>query len=126
MLDKIAQLPGFSGFKPADKAAIDAAEAELSLRFAEDYRAVLEAYGTIEVDGRELTGVIDSPRLSVVAVTAKMREIYSALPADAYVIEDTCIDGIIVCQDATGTVYQLVPCGEPKRIAGSLLEYLQL
>ena len=119
-------LPGFIANRPADEARVAKAEATLGVKFAADYRRALIDYGLIMANGHELTGICNSPRLSVVAVTAKMREIYSALPANAYVIEDACIDGIIVCQDSTGAIYQLVPCGEPERIAGSLLEYLQL
>lgn len=101
-----------------------AAEQALGVTFAPDYREVLSAYGTIEVDGRELTGLIESKRLNVVAVTLAMRPLYPAMPDGSYVVEDTYIDGIIVCQDSSGTVYELAPNDAPQKIAASLFGYL--
>ena len=124
MTDKIAALPGFSAFQPASEEQIAAAEQALGTKFAPDYREVLGVYGTIEVDGRELTGLIESKRLNVVDVTLTMRPLYPAMPVGCYVVEDTYIDGIIICQDSTGAVYELVPNADPKKIAASLLGYL--
>ena len=71
-----------------------------------------------------MTGLIDSRRLNVVRVTKDMRSIYKALGLYSYVIEDTYVDGVIICQDSSGSVFQLDLSGGFKKIASSLVEYL--
>ena len=41
-----------------------------------------------------------------------------------YVIENTCVDGIIIWQDTKGDIYQTQPNMEPKKIADSMAEYV--
>lgn len=123
-IEGLAGLPGFSGFAPASEAAVAEAELALGLRFSSDFRSVLLEYGCIETDGHELTGLIDSKRLDVVRVTKDMRSIYKALGPYSYVIEDTYVDGVIVCQDSSGSIFQLDLSGSLKKIASSLVEYL--
>lgn len=53
-----------------------------------------------------------------------MRSIYKALGLYSYVIEDTYVDGVIICQDSSGSVFQLDLSGGFKKIASSLVEYL--
>lgn len=123
-IEGLAGLPGFSGFAPASEAAVAKAELALGLRFSPDFRSVLLEYGCIEADGHELTGLIDSKRLNVVRVTKDMRAIYKALGPYCYVIEDVYVDGVIICQDSCGLVFQLDLSGGFKKIASSLVEYL--
>lgn len=123
-IEQLAGLPGFSGFAPASEAAVAEAELALGLRFSSDFRSVLLEYGCIETDGHELTGLIDSKRLNVVRVTKDMRAIYKALGPYCYVIEDVYVDGVIICQDSYGLVFQLDLSGGLKKIASSLVEYL--
>ena len=42
-----------------------------------------------------------------------------------YVIENTCVDGIIIWQDTIGSIYQTQPNLKPKKIADSLAEYVE-
>ena len=42
-----------------------------------------------------------------------------------YVIENTCIDGIIIWQDANGIIYKSRPNLEPEKIADSLVDYIK-
>lgn len=123
-IERLAGLPGFSGFAPASEAAVAEAESALGLRFSPDFRSALLEYGCIETDNHELTGLIDSKRLNVVRVTKDMRSIYKALGLCSYVIEDTYVDGVIICQDSSGSVFQLDLSGSFKKIASSLVEYL--
>lgn len=122
--EELVELPDFSGFKPASETAIFEAELALGLRFAPDYRNALLEYGCIETYGHELTGIIDSKRLNVVNATENMRSIHQEFKPDCYVIEDTYIDGIIICQNASGSVFQLDSSGDVRKIASSLIEYL--
>jgi hypothetical protein len=124
--DVYESLPGFIGNRPASKAAIEEVERTLGLEFAADYKAMLADCGRISANGHELTGISSSARLDVTAVTEWARAEYANLPAAAYVIEDAHIDGILVCQDVTGEVFQVTPRGGAERLAPSLIEYLQL
>lgn len=103
---------------------IDEAEEELSIRFADDYRQYLLAFGEVSYYGHELTGVCPYPRLSVVNVTNELRELFPDVPSDWYVIEETNIDGIVIWQSSDGAVYQAVPNMQPSKIAESLLDYI--
>lgn len=42
-----------------------------------------------------------------------------------YVIENTCVDGVIIWQDTEGIVYKTQPDTEPKKIADSMAEYIK-
>ena len=95
----LAELPGFSPFEHASLQAVSAAEKALGTLFSPDYREAVLAYGAVEIDGHELTGVVS---------------------------EDAGIDGIVVCQDSSGAVYQVTPGGNVTAIAKSLIEYLTL
>ena len=55
--------------KPATEAEVTAAEKELGVIFAEDYREYVLKYGVISGRGIELTGVTSAKRLDVVTVT---------------------------------------------------------
>lgn len=121
---KMVGLPGFGSLAPAESEAIDAAEKELGLAFAKEYRDVLGLYGSICTDDHEMIGLGPSKRLNVVAVTEELRALYAALGDDLYVIEDLGIDGLLICQDSAGVIYELAPNGKPRKIAATLLEYL--
>lgn len=110
--------------KGASAADIETAERELGLRFAKDYRKYVAQFGAASFSNRELTGVCQSARLNVVAVTIYERSKVS-VPEDWYVIEQTNIDSIVIWQAATGAVYKTMPGYQPERICNSLAEYIQ-
>ena len=103
---------------------IEAAENELSLRFAEDYVQYVSAFGIASYDNHELTGICQAERLNVVAVTKKNRGILPELNKDWYVVEQMNMDGVIICQDSTGAVFQTSPGNDPVRVCNSLTEYI--
>lgn len=110
---------------PASEDQIAEAELRLGLKFADDYRAYVHAFGCASYYGHELTGVCPYKSLSVVEVTAELRDIYSDVPHDCYAVEEIHVDGLVIWQDATGAVYQALPGGLPERIASSLAEYVE-
>ena len=109
----------------ASDEAIKAAESELGLQFASDYRQYVAAFGAVSFKGHELTGVCNSKRLSVVAVT-KDERINTDVPSDWYVLEQANIDGIVLWQTSNGAVYQTAPDVEFRKICSSLTEYIAL
>ena len=109
---------------PASGTQITDAELQLRVSFADEYKDYLSAFGAIIADGIELTGIAKSEYRNVVELTKKEWELNPRVPHTMYVVENTCIDGIIIWQDTNGTVYQTSPNTDPKKIAQSLEEYI--
>lgn len=124
IVELINSLPDMLPLKPATEVQITDAELQLRVRFADEYKEYLAAFGAIMADGIELTGITKSEHRNVVSLTKKERELNSKVPNTIYVIENTCIDGIIIWQDTTGVVYQTTPNSAPQKIAQSLSEYI--
>ena len=101
-----------------------AAEQELGLTFAEDYKEYILEFGAASFSGHELTGMCDSERLSVISTTEKARAFFSGIPNELYVIEDLYFDHVLVVQDSSGAVYYYGPEDEKKKVANSLKDYL--
>lgn len=114
----------FVSLQPADSLSIKAAENELGLHFAPDYKDYLSVFGVASFDGKELTGICKSERLSVVYSTKRVRQFYSLFPQKAYVIEDLGFDHVYIIQDSSGKVYSYGPSDSAKMIAESLQDYL--
>ena len=114
----------FVSLQPADVSDIEAAEAKLGLSFAADFKEYLLAFGAASFDGRELTGICKSERLSVVSSTERAREFYPNFPKNAYVIEELGFDHILIVQKSNERVYSYGPGDSGQMIAESLLQYL--
>ena len=113
----------FSGSAASEK-EIAAAEKELGLVFASDYREYLSSYGVAAYDGHELTGITQSPRLNVVEVTRQESVLLDPIPKGLYVIERTGIEEIIVWQSESGEIYYSSPNVPLTKMCGSLAEYI--
>jgi len=123
---KLRSYSDFVAMKPASDTAIAEAEKELSVKFSGEYRDYLSVFGAAAANGHELTGVSASKRLSVVRVTKREWELNPQVPRSMYVIENTGIDGIIIWQDASGSVYKSVPHSSQKKLAASIADYLSM
>lgn len=119
-------LPAFCSLAGVDAEQIDNAENALALRFADDYREYLLAFAIASSDGHEFTGICNSKRLNVVDVTIAAKNSNPSIPHDWYVLEEANIDGIIIWQNKTGSVFQTHPNRENVKIANSICEYLKL
>lgn len=124
IIDLINSLPDMLPLKPATKEQITDAELQLRVGFADEYKEYLKAFGAIMADGIELTGIAKSEHRNVVSLTKRERELNSKVPNTMYVIENTCVDGIIIWQDTEGIVYQTSPGTKPVKIAFSLYDYI--
>lgn len=125
-ISTFSSLPDFHALAGASEEQISQAERALSLRFADDYRQYVRAFGAVSAAGHELTGICASKRLNVVEVTLSARAVQPAVPQDWYVLEEANIDGIVVWQSGTGEVFQTQPDAEPVKLAASIREYLNL
>ncbi len=124
IIEVINNLPDLLPLKSASDTQITDAEIQLRVSFAEEYKDYLSEFGAIMADGIELSGIAKAEHRNVVALTKKERELNPKVPNTMYVIENTCVDGIIIWQDTKGDIYQTQPNMEPKKIADSMADYV--
>lgn len=124
LFDEFRKEADFYCGQPATAVVIENAEKTLGLQFSGEYKEYLTVYGVLTARGHELTGIIASPRLNVVAVTKREKERKDDVPPGFYVIEETNIGGVVVWQDRTGQVFQTSDENGPEFLCGSLYEYL--
>lgn len=128
MMKKLTEVmrekPYFYAEQSATFAQIEQAEEELGLKFAKEYKEYVLEYGAASFDGHELTGFSDDEYLCVVNVTEKNRKVHK-VNSSLYVVEGAHIDGIVVWQDSEGYIYETSPGVAPKKIANSLIEYIE-
>ena len=124
MVEALRQKSDLLEGKGLDEKTISAAEKKLGLKFASEYKEYLEVLSIAAYGGHELTGLTKSERTNVVSVTRKMKERYSNIPVDWYVVEDANIDNIVIWQDEKGNVYKTLQGGNAICIASSLAEFV--
>ena len=125
ILDLIGQLDDFFFLDQPETEEIDAAEVELGLKFSDEYREYVRVGGAICGGGIELTGITKFERLNVVSVTKREKTINPLIEDDMYVVEVTGIDGMIILQNASGTIFTAQPNVAPKKLFDSLSEYIE-
>jgi len=126
MVKKLQAKPNFYALDGVSGEQIEQAERALSLKFVDEYREYLAAFGVASACGHELTGICASPRLNVVDVTISERISNPTVPADWYVVEQANIDGIVIWQSCSGEVWQTMSNVPPVKLCESLCEYLKL
>lgn len=112
---------------PASDETIEKAEKELNLKFANDYREYVSAFGAIWSEKITVSGIIDGDKdFGVVELTNRLRPLYSPqTPHSFYVIEDVGVDGLVIWQDKNSAIYQSIPGSEPFRIHDNLSGFLE-
>lgn len=120
----IQSLPDVLSLKPATQKQILDAEIQLRLKFDEEYREYLAAFGAIITGSLELTGITKSEYRNVVALTQQEWALNPKVPHTMYVVENAYIDGIFIWQDTNGAVYLSKPNSAPFKIAESFSQYL--
>jgi len=123
-LKLVEQKEGFESTTPASEESIAEAEKKLGLFFSQEYKEYLLKYGAVSYHGHIFTGISPFPGIDVVAVTVEARQNNPQVPLSYYVIEEAHIDGLIIWQDASGTVYRTVPGHAPMKMCRSLVDYI--
>lgn len=126
IIEMMRAFPDFIGSNGRDEQEIVRAEIALDVSFAKDYREYLKEIGLVCFDGCEFTGITDIERLDVVSVTKGKREESDPDTKSWYVIEEAGIDGIVIWQDSDGIIYQTSYGSHCKKIADSILEYINI
>ena len=124
IIETIHRLPDMEHAVPAGQDEILRAEHALGLRFAEEYRQYLSAFGAAWSDIIVISGILDAEDYHVVSLTQRMRSVNPDSPSTFYAIEDVGVDGLVIWQDHTGTVYQSIPNHPPVKIFDSLSAFL--
>lgn len=125
IIEVIEKLPDLIILKPVGTKAVENIEIELALRFAEEYKEYLRKFGAVMADNVELTGAAKSKSRNVVSVTKREWGANPLIQHTMYVVENVGIDGIIIWQDASGSIYQSRPNHPADKIADSLADYLE-
>jgi hypothetical protein len=99
------------------------AENELGLKLSKEYKDVLQKYGSLCIKGEEFLG-IDNDNYDIVKATKDARINDSNFPLDAYVIENTAIEGILIIQKDTCELFTYQPNGQLQPLSDTLEEYL--
>lgn len=123
LIETMKNQPNFYAEEETTSAQIAQAEKSLGLHFASDFKEYLRAFGAASFNGHELTGFSADKNLDIVNVTRKNQQKCNVRKS-LYVIEEAHIDGIVLWQDADGTVYKTDRNAKATKIANSLLEYI--
>lgn len=123
LTEKMRCSPYFYAEEGASQLQIEEAEKMLKSKFALDFKECLREFGAVSIEGHELTGFSKDKNLDVVGVTERNRKKFN-VETELYVIEEAHIDGIVIWQDANGTIYESASNREMDKIANSLAEYL--
>ena len=124
IIEVVKGLPKLACVGKIENVDIVDAELQLRLNFAEEYKRYLSEFGAISARRIELTGIIGVDYCNVVTATKQAWELNPQVPHNLYVVENTFIDGVIIWQDASGTIYQTSPGSQPRKIANNLADYL--
>lgn len=125
LTEAMRRSPYFYSEDGASLQQIEEAEKALKSKFAMDFKECLHEFGAVSIGGHELTGFSKDKNLDVVGVTERNRKKFN-LETGLYVIEEAHIDGIVIWQDADGTIYESALNREVEKIANSLAEYLSI
>ena len=125
-IEKIKRNNLFHFAQPADICKIKDAENLLCVKFADDYTKFLQNIGACICFGHEINGLTEKSNLNIIKSTEEQRKLNLSVPSTWYAIEDTHIDGIIIWQDQSGSIYQISPGNLPIKIATGIVQYLNL
>jgi len=121
----IRALKGLRSLSPASSEAIAEAEKQLGLKFSDEFKQYLLEFGVIYSEAVQLKGIAKTKGYNVAAFTLMAREVWPEIPRNFYVISETGYNGIIICQNENGFVYECRPNNEIIQIASSLSEYIE-
>lgn len=123
IIETLQKIQKFRFTGPVSKEEIDAAESRLSLKFAEEYVAILRNYGSILLKGEEFFG-IDDNSYDLVQATLEAHSENPKFPSNVYVIENMGIDGILLVQNNRGEIFTYQSGQSLKKVYDSLNDYI--
>lgn len=100
-------IPNLNGIKGCTDQQIAEAEAELGLKFPQEYIDYVKEYGCIDFGATEWTGLNIKGRLNTVTATKQEQSVNPDFPKGCFVLEDIGIDARKIVVDSQGKVYML-------------------
>lgn len=88
------------------------AENQLGIQFSEEYKSYLKTFGCLDYLSHEWTGLEIGGYLNVIEATKQWDDVYNLIQKGLFVIEGTNIDGVIICSDNAGIIYQISSSGQ--------------
>lgn len=115
LIEIINAIPHLYRGKGCTDEQLAAAQEALGMTFPPEYIAYVRAFGCIECNAHEWAGLGFSQHtgneisgaFNVVNLTQREREINDDFPTKMLVLENACIDGILITVDEAGAVYQV-------------------
>lgn len=125
IVELINQIPGVLVMEGCSDEQIQEAEEALSIKFPQEYIDYVKAFGCIEFKAKEWTGLNIKGRLNTVNATLKEKSVNDDFPAGFFVLENTCIDAIVIACNEAGEVF-FVQNSVCRKIADSISGYIEL
>lgn len=110
----------FTGPTPVED--VIKAEKALQLSFSDEYKVLLDKFGSLLINGEEFYGVNGDD--NVVTITKEARNEDPQFPIDMYVVSNLGIDGILLLQKSDGGLYYYQFGFDVKAAANSLSDYI--
>lgn len=124
IIEIMSNMKKFISSGAVDINSVKIAEERLKVKFSDEYKEYVMAFGSASYYRHELTGICKGDKaIDVVEVTLAERTFFPNIPKEWYVIEQTHIDGIVVWQDSNGNIYKATP-QQFVKICDSLKEYV--
>lgn len=124
IINYLVNSPQFDPYKAVSLDEICKAEAELGLKFADDYKKILGEFGAFDFGPYEFAGLGVRDYHNVIAMTNQERELSSDFPMDCYVILDLGYEGAMIIQNQAGEIIGYKE-GQTLKLYDSLADYLK-
>ena len=124
IIGTVNRLPKMEHSTSASEEQFFHAEEILGLCFSEEYRQYLSAFGAAWSDIIAISGITDDDAYSVVSLTNRLRKVNPGISPTFYAIEDVGVDGLVIWQDHTGSIYQSIPNHPAVKVFESLSAFL--
>ena len=124
IVQSIKQIDGVYTANGCSDAQIIDAETKLGIKFPLEFTAYVKEFGAFGFGSIEWAGLNVSKHLNTVDLTLEERKLNSHFPSDMFVLENLGIDGLLICADSDGAVWEI--CGDKKNyVCASLGDYLE-
>lgn len=124
IIDVVKAIPKCRFNKKSNDQSIEQVEENLGVKFSEEYKDYLKEFGAVTFYGTELSGITENKYTNVEFLTKKMRDYYSNMPTEYYVIEDMLSDHAFVVSNKKGEIF-IYANMKAKKINNSFCEFIE-
>ncbi len=124
LVDYINNLSFKESLGPCSEASIRQAQEELGLTFADEYVELLRNFGAPSLEHIDICSTLEDPEYNVVSKTKELRNRFSNLSADLYVVVDAGVDDVYALQNRSGKIFE-INGDEFMEAYGSLYDFIK-